>query len=231
MCSKEVCWFWWTHSPLHLKKIWRAGRARQRSLMGLLLTMYASSGSCRKWGSVPDIAERPSRDPATKIQDLYVSSRRKVTVSFNTKKKRLTGQIRSTESYLSASSYNQTYQLGLPDSKLTHFFNWPVNHFQKRSQVGWHFQTSTIWAGDTDKKWKLPYSNWRWMQMISEPWTVASRTQYKHGQLLWALWLHIKSDIICRYLLCSKKQWTVNGDNILRQSITLANTKAVPKGG
>lgn len=66
MCSKEVCWFWWTHSPLHLKKIWSAGLARQRSLMGLLLTIYASSGSCRKWGSVPDIADWPSRDPAKK---------------------------------------------------------------------------------------------------------------------------------------------------------------------
>lgn len=151
VCSKEVCWFWWTHSPLHLKNIWRAGRARQCSLMGLLLTMYASSGSCRKWGSVPDIAERPSRDPATHIQELGVSANRKVPVSFNAKQERLTKQIHSDDSYLSASSYNQTHQPGLPDSKLTHFLNRPVNHFQKRSQVGWRFQTSTIWAGDTER--------------------------------------------------------------------------------
>lgn len=37
--SWEKCSFWCTHSPLHLKKICRAGVARQRSLMGLLLTM------------------------------------------------------------------------------------------------------------------------------------------------------------------------------------------------
>lgn len=151
VCSKEVCWFWWTHSPLHLKNIWRAGRARQCSLMGLLLTMYASSGSCRKWGRVPDIAERPSRDPATNIQELGISARRKVPVLFNVKQERLTKQIHWDDSYLSASSYNQTHQPGLPDSKLTHFLNRPVNHFQKHSQVGWRFQTSTIWAGDTER--------------------------------------------------------------------------------
>lgn len=53
MLSSETCSFWCTHSPLHLKKICMAGTALQRNTIGLLLMMYASSGSCIKWGSVP----------------------------------------------------------------------------------------------------------------------------------------------------------------------------------
>lgn len=53
MLSSDTCSFWWTQSPLHLKKICIAGTARQRNTMGLLFIMYASSGSWIKWGSVP----------------------------------------------------------------------------------------------------------------------------------------------------------------------------------
>lgn len=39
MLSSETCSFWWTHSPLHLKKICIAGMALHRKAMGLLLMM------------------------------------------------------------------------------------------------------------------------------------------------------------------------------------------------
>lgn len=39
MLSSDTCSFWWTHSPLHLKKICIAGIALQRKTMGLLFIM------------------------------------------------------------------------------------------------------------------------------------------------------------------------------------------------